>query len=329
MLSVSDQLLDVKDLQVHFLIKKGVVRAVDGVSFSVHRGETVGLVGESGCGKSITALAILGLVPKPAGKVVGGKIIFEGQDLLDLPENEMRRIRGKRVAIILQDPLTSLNPCYCIGEQIAEVFRAHQHIKGDKLRSKIIEGLGMVKIPSPEARMNDYPHQMSGGMRQRVGGVIALACEPSLLIADEPTTSLDVTTQAQYLRLLKSLQEEKGMGMLFITHDLGIIARMCDRVVVMYAGKSVEVAPTLELFDSPLHPYTKALLSCLPRLGLEGGRLLSIDGEPPEFGSAISGCSFAPRCSSREDKCSDTPDMIAVSEDHQVRCWRVKQKIAK
>lgn len=323
-MSNRDEILRIEDLQVHFFLKKGVVRAVDGVSFSVRRGETVGLVGESGCGKSITSLAILGLVPKPAGRIVGGRIIFEGQDLLELSENEMRRIRGRRVAIILQDPLTSLNPCYSVGEQIAEVFRTHQRLRGRNLREKIIEGLGMVRIPSPEARMGNYPHQMSGGMRQRVGGVIALACEPSLLIADEPTTSLDVTTQAQYLRLLKALQEEKGLAMLFITHDLGIVARMCDRVVVMYAGKSVEVATTLELFDSPFHPYTKALLWCLPRLGVDRQRLLSIEGEPPEFGSATSGCSFESRCSDRLEKCAnDMPDLVEVSRGHFVRCWRI------
>ncbi len=259
-------LLQVENLKTYFFTRQGVVKAVDEVSFSIGKGESLGLVGESACGKSITCLSILRLVPEPAGKIVGGRIIFEGEDLLKKSWTEMRRIRGKKISMILQDPLTSLNPSFTIGSQVGEAIALHQRARGRTLRQKIIEALRLVSIPDAETRMRDYPHQMSGGMRQRVIGAIALSCQPSLLIADEPTTSLDVTIQAQYLRLLKELQQKAGTSLLFVTHDFGIVRRMCDKVAVMYAGKIVEIAQSREIFDNPIHPYTRALIACLPKM---------------------------------------------------------------
>jgi len=315
-------LLDVQDLRTYFFTRRGVVKAVDGVNFSLDLGETLGLVGESGCGKTITALSLLRLLPKPAGRTVGGKILFDGEDLLAKIEKEMRRYRGSRLSMVLQDPMTSLNPVFTIGNQIAEALTIHQEAKGSSLWEKVKEMLRLVRIPAPEVRMRDYPHQMSGGMRQRVVGAIALSCKPHLLIADEPTTSLDVTIQSQYLSLLKEIQQDSGVSMIFITHDLGIVARMCDRVAVMYAGKIVENAGVRELFNRPSHPYTVALMKSLPRLETRVEKLFAIGGQPPIMLNLPPGCSFSPRCSEAVERCRrEYPPQVTVAEGHHVCCW--------
>jgi len=319
-------LLEVQDLRMHIFVRRGVVKAVDGISFSVDEGETFGLVGESGCGKTMTCLSILKLVPQPGGRIVDGRIIFDGEDIVPKSEREMRRIRGRRISMILQDPMTSLNPAYSIGNQVGEAILIHQKMKRGTLREKVIEALRLVKIPAAEMRLRDYPHQMSGGMRQRVTGAIALGTEPSLLIADEPTTSLDVTIQAQYLNLLKEVQLKSKVAMIFVTHDLGIVARMCDKVAVMYAGRIVEKADTRELFNKPHHPYTAALMGCLPRLEAGRQRLASIPGQPPDLSDLPTGCSFAPRCTKSMDICShEYPRETAVSDEHHVSCWLMER----
>jgi oligopeptide/dipeptide ABC transporter ATP-binding protein len=315
-------LLEVKDLRTWFFTRWGVVKAVDGVSFTLGASETLGLVGESGCGKSMTALSILRLQPRPAGRIVGGQVLLQGEDLLQKSEREMRRIRGRQISMILQDPMQSLNPVFSVGEQIAEALRIHQGLEGPTLWEQAREMLRRVKIPSPELRLRAYPHQMSGGMRQRVVGAISLACRPAILIADEPTTSLDVTIQAQYLRLLKGLQEEMGLALIFITHDFGIVAKMCDRVAVMYAGRIVESAEVRELFNHPRHPYTVALLNSVPRLETKIERLSSIEGQPPPLYDLPPGCPFAPRCPHARDRCRDEyPPEVAVADGHRVNCW--------
>ena len=319
-------LLEVQDLKTYIFARRGVVKAVDGVSFSVDERETFGLVGESGCGKTMTCLSILKLVPQPGGRIVDGKVIFDGEDIVPKSEREMRRIRGRRISMILQDPMTSLNPAYTIGDQVGEAILIHQKMKRRTLREKVIEALRLVKIPAAEMRLRDYPHQMSGGMRQRVTGAIALGTEPSLLMADEPTTSLDVTIQAQYLNLLKEVQLRSRVAMIFVTHDLGIVARMCDKVAVMYAGRIVEEAGTRELFNNPRHPYTAALMGCLPRLEAGQQRLVSIPGQPPELSDLPIGCSFAPRCPDRMDICShEYPRETAVSDGHRISCWLMER----
>lgn len=316
------KLLEVRDLRTHFVTRRGTVKAVDGVSFSLHRAETLGIVGESGCGKTITSLSVLRLLP-PGGHIVGGEIFFDGQDLLSLSLAEMKKYRGRRISMILQDPMSSLNPVFTIGNQVAEAILTHQRVKGSVWK-KVIEVLTLLRIPSPEARITNFPHQLSGGMRQRVVGAIALSCEPELIIADEPTTSLDVTIQDQYLRLLKDIQKESGVSLIFITHDFGIVARMCDRVCVMYAGKIVESAEIRELFNSPLHPYTCALLQSLPKLGKRVNQLPSIEGQPPNLLNLPPGCTFAPRCSNAEGICfKDQPPMNQISADHSIRCWHL------
>jgi oligopeptide/dipeptide ABC transporter ATP-binding protein len=318
-------LLQVEDLKTYFYTRHGIGKAVDGVSFTVNRGETMGLIGESACGKTVTGLSLLRLVPEPAGKIIGGRVLLNGEDLLQKSQKEMRKIRGSKISMILQDPLTSLNPSFNIGSQVGEAISLHQKVKGKTLIQKVIESLKLVKIPAAETRLGDYPHQMSGGMRQRVTGAISLSCKPSLLIADEPTTSLDVTIQAQYLKLLKELQEQTGTALIFITHDFGIVARICDKVAVMYAGKTVEKAETRELFNNPRHPYTQALMSCLPKIGVEEQRLVNIDGQPPDVRDLPVGCSFTPRCTESEDKCRrDYPPEIEVTKDHFIRCWHVQ-----
>ncbi|HEV8639636.1 MAG TPA: ABC transporter ATP-binding protein [Methylomirabilota bacterium] len=315
-------LLEVKDLRTWFFTRWGVVKAVDGVSFTLGASETLGLVGESGCGKSMTALSILRLQPRPAGRIVGGQVLLQGEDLLQKSEREMRRIRGRQISMILQDPMQSLNPVFSVGAQIAEALRIHQGLEGPTLWEQAREMLRRVKIPSPELRLRAYPHQMSGGMRQRVVGAISLACRPAILIADEPTTSLDVTIQAQYLRLLKGLQEEMGLALIFITHDFGIVAKMCDRVAVMYAGRIVESAEVRELFNHPRHPYTVALLNSVPRLETKIERLSSIEGQPPLLYDLPPGCPFAPRCPHARDRCRDEyPPEVAVKDGHRVSCW--------
>lgn len=318
-----DVLLQVNDLKTYFFLRRGVVKAVDGVSFSVSRNEVFGLVGESGCGKTITCLSILRLLPKPAGHIVGGQILFEGEDLLKKNEREMRKIRGAKISMILQDPMTSLNPSLTIGNQVGEAIHAHQKIKGEILQHKIEEIMHQVRIPSPELRKYDYPHQLSGGMRQRVAGAIAISCHPNLLIADEPTTALDVTTQALYLKLLKEIQKQMGISIIFITHDFGIVAKICDRVAVMYAGKILEIAPMLDLFSAPQHPYTSALFRCLPVLDKENHRLETIEGQPPSLINPPAGCHFANRCDQVVSICYEKePPLVPVTEQHFVSCWK-------
>ncbi len=293
---------------------------MDGVSFTLREGETLGLVGESGSGKTTTCLSIVGLLPR-AGRIVGGRILFEGEDLTRKSQRELRRIRGRRIAVILQDPMASLNPLFTIFRQVAEPAFFHQHLRGRTLRERVKGLLRAVRIPSPEWRMREYPHQMSGGMRQRIVGAIALAGGPRLVIADEPTTNLDVTIQAQYLDLLKDLQRETGVAMIFVTHNLGIVAKMCDRVAVMYAGKIVEQAPVREVFDDPKHPYTRALLGSMPKLGNKEP-LYSIRGQPPNLASLPAGCAFHPRCPDVMPRCmSDEPRDFVLGDDSVARCW--------
>jgi len=319
---VEAPILKVEDLKTHFFTRSGVVKAVDGISFQLQPGETLGIVGESGSGKSMTAWSILGLVPQPAGRIVGGRILFRGENLLEKSNAEMREIRGKGICMVMQDPLTSLNPVFTVGEQILESLRMDLGRTARGLLSKATDLLASVKIPAPESRISSYPHQMSGGMRQRVVGAIAIARSPSLLIADEPTTSLDATIQLQYLRLLKDLQAETGAAIIFITHDFGIVARMCDRVAVMYAGKIVEQAEVLQLFDSPAHPYTEALLASVPDLSVDVDLLPSIEGQPPTPDDLPPGCSFAPRCPYVFDRCEEYPKEFIVEPDHVANCWR-------
>jgi len=323
---MADGLLEVRNLQTYFYTRRGVVKAVDGASFSVRRGETLGIVGESGSGKSMTCLSVLRLVPEPGGRIVGGEITFDGEDLLAKSPEEMRQLRGARIAMILQDPMASLNPALTVGEQIAETLRLHRGLRGRDLDARILELLGQVRISDPERRVHAYPHQMSGGIRQRVAGAIAISCRPSLLIADEPTTSLDVTIQAQYLRLLKDIQRETNLAMVFVTHDLGIVAKLCDRVAVMYAGRIVETGTTREIFNRPRHPYTIGLLSCLPTLTHGREPLTAIEGQPPDLANVPHGCSFAPRCPLAEAQCGETlPPLEAVGSEHSVACLRTAE----
>ena len=320
---MSQPLLQVENLKSYLFTRWGVVKAADDLSFTVGRGETLGLVGESGSGKSITCLSILRLLP-PGGKIVGGRVLFDGEDLVDKSDAEMRTFRGRRISMVLQDPMTSLNPVLSIGDQVAEPIRLHQSLRGGAVLAKVVEALRLLKIPAPEMRVRDYPHQMSGGMRQRVVGAIALSCEPDLLIADEPTTSLDVTIQAQYLALLQEIQKEHGISILFITHDLGIVAKMCHRVAVMYAGRIVELVPVMGLFDDARHPYTRALLASVPNPDRPQARLPSIEGQPPLLHERLPACPFAPRCAHADQKCYDEePPEVAVADDHMARCWRV------
>lgn len=315
--------LELKQLQTYFFSAQGtrVVKAVDGVTFSIHEGETLGIVGESGSGKTVTSTSILRLLP-PAARIVGGEILFNGENLVTKSEKEMRQLRGSQMTMILQDPMMSLNPLFTIGEQIAEPLRIHKHMRGTGLVNRIKDLLRGVRIPSPEIRMTEYPHQMSGGMRQRIVGAIGISCEPKLLIADEPTTSLDVTIQAQYLDLLKDIQNRSNLAMIFITHNIGIVAKMCDQVGVMYAGKLVERAPVRTIFNSPAHPYTEALLHAVPSLTEKTDRLWSIEGQPPDLANPPSGCPFNPRCPKAEDRCRrEVPPEFQVGENHMARCW--------
>jgi oligopeptide/dipeptide ABC transporter ATP-binding protein len=315
------KILEVIDLKTHFVRKDSVVKAVDGVTFYVNDNETLGIVGESGCGKTMTCLSILRLVPQPKNHRISGKILFEGRDILTMSERELRKLRGRKISMILQDPMVSLNPVFDIGDQIAEAITTHQCEK-DGLVGKVIEILRRVRIPSAEMRIRDYPHQMSGGMRQRVVGAIAISCQPRLLIADEPTTSLDVTIQAQYLQLLKDIQRTLGMALIFVTHDFGIVARMCDRVCVMYAGTIIESAPVRDIFYRPAHWYTAGLIGGMPKLGTKLDRLVSIPGYPPKLDRLPAGCRFSPRCSNVKERCVEIePFRVALSEDHYVRCW--------
>ena len=316
-------LLDVRDLQTHFKTEGGLFRAVDGISFQVHRGRTLGIVGESGCGKSVTSLSIMGLVPQPPGIRAGGEILFEGQDLLKKRPAELRRIRGGEISMIFQEPMTSLNPVFTVGDQITEAITAHLPLRAAAARERAIAMLRRVRIPSPERRIDDYPHQMSGGMRQRVMIAMALACEPKLLIADEPTTALDVTIQAQILDLMRTLRDETGTSIILITHDLGVIAELADEVVVMYAGKIVESASVKGLFADPQHPYTIGLMGSIPKLDEQRTRLASIEGTVPPPFALPEGCRFNPRCPFADDRCRrEQPPLRTLRDGHAVACWK-------
>ncbi len=317
-----DVLLRVVGLKTYFFLRRGVVKAVDGVNFFLKKGEVLGLVGESACGKSVTGLSILRLVPDPPGKIVGGHIYYEGEDLLLRNEEEMRKLRGCHITMIQQNPDSSLNPVFRVGDQVGEAIMIHQKLRKKALWDRVIEMLRLVKIASPETRAHDYPHQMSGGMRQRVAGAIALSCQASLLIADEPTTNLDVTTQIEYLQLLEELQHTSGIGIIFITHDFGIVSRICDRVAVMYAGKIVETGLTLDIMEKPMHPYTVALLDSVPKPGSKGTHLRSIEGQPPDPVNLPPNCSFAVRCSRADERCSkESPKEIKINDHHYVSCF--------
>lgn len=326
---MSEKLLEVKNLKTYFYTDDGVVKSVDGVSFSVEKGKTLGIVGESGCGKSITSLSIMQLVETPPGKIVDGEIIYEGEDLLKKNKEEMRKIRGGQIAMIFQEPMTSLNPVFTVGEQIMEALRIHTDLDKHQAKERAIEMLKLVKIPLAEKRFNEYPHQLSGGMRQRVMIAMALACRPKLLIADEPTTALDVTIQAQILKLMNDLKKEKGTSILFITHDLGVINEMADDVAVMYCGQVVEKAPVRSIFgdNSYLHPYTEGLLYSIPRLDTPTGiRLEAIPGAVPHPLDLPKGCKFAPRCKYATDKCREMePELNEVEPGHMVRCFYPKK----
>ncbi|MEE9144096.1 MAG: ABC transporter ATP-binding protein [Candidatus Binatia bacterium] len=316
-------LIEIKNLRTSFFTPEGEVQAVDGVSFEVEEGKTLGLVGESGCGKSVTALSIMRLIPSPPGKIVGGEMLYRGQDLLKLNGEAMRKIRGDEISMIFQEPMTSLNPVFTIGNQIGEAIRLHQKLGRRETREKTIEMLRLVKIADPETRIDDYPHQLSGGMRQRVMIAMALSCNPSLLIADEPTTALDVTIQAQILELIKELQERLGMSLLLITHDLGVVAEQTDEVAIMYAGKIVERARAKAIFDRPLHPYTVGLLNSLPGMGKEKKkRLEAIPGIVPSPLELPSGCRFRDRCPKAAAICAEAePELVENDNGHLVACY--------
>ncbi len=318
-----DVVLEVDDLHTYCYTRWGVVRAVNGVSFSLRQGETLGIVGESGSGKTMTALSLLRLVPEPVARIAHGSIRLQGEELLDKTDREMRHIRGRRLSMILQDPQTSLNPVFTIGNQLLEAIGIHHKGRAKTLVDRAIRALAQVRVAAPEQRVNDYPHQMSGGMKQRVVGAISISCEPHVIIADEPTTSLDVTIQAQYLRLLRDIQEETGLSIIFITHDFGIVAKMCDRVMVMYAGRVVESGPVRSIFNHPAHPYTQALLRSVPSVDERPQRLYAIEGQPPALWDVPEGCRFAPRCEYAEAPCREAyPDEFVVGDEHRASCWR-------
>jgi peptide/nickel transport system ATP-binding protein len=318
------EILRVENLSVHFSSHEGIVRAVNGVDFSVKRGEILGIVGESGCGKSTVALTLLRLVAVPPGRIMSGRVLFQGKDLLAMNEQELEAYRGDRISMIFQDPLTSLNPVLTVGLQVSEVFEYHKKVEQKSIRGKVEEILRRVGIPSPVDRIRDYPHQFSGGMRQRIMIAMAMACEPDLLIADEPTTALDVTIQAQVLTLMRRLCTQLGTAVVLITHDLGVVARMCNHVAVMYAGEIIEHAGIHTIFTTPLHPYTQGLLHCIPR-GREQEKLYFINGKPPRLIEEVKGCIFAERCPAVELRCrQESPEMLRVSEDHRVRCIKYR-----
>jgi oligopeptide/dipeptide ABC transporter ATP-binding protein len=316
-------LLELENLSTHYISARGtrVVRAVEGVSLRVEAGETLGIVGESGSGKTTLALTILRLLP-PAARITSGRLMFEGEDLLKKSDAEMRRVRGKRIAMILQDPMASLNPLFTIGDQVGEPIRVHEGATRRAAWKRAGELLKSVRIPAPQTRLRQHPHEMSGGMRQRIVGAIGISCEPRLLIADEPTTSLDLTIQAQYLNLLRDLQRAHGLALIFITHNLGIVAKMCDQLAVMYAGRVIEAGPVKQVFRAPMHPYTRALLNSIPRMSDKAQRLTAIDGQPPDLAALPPGCAFAPRCSSAFDRCRMTePPAFAREDGRSARCW--------
>jgi peptide/nickel transport system ATP-binding protein/oligopeptide transport system ATP-binding protein len=328
-MSYNEILLSIRDLRVGFNTDEGSICAVDGVSYDIYQGRTLAVVGESGCGKSVTALSILRLIPEPPGKIMGGKILFRSQNLLDFSSRRMRTIRGNEIAMIFQEPMTSLNPVYTIGNQIVEAIELHQDKKGAAARRRAVDILDLVGIADPERRIDEYPHQLSGGMRQRVMIAMALSCDPALLIADEPTTALDVTIQAQILDLIKQIQKRNNMSVLLITHDLAVVAENADDVAVMYASRIAEKADVKEIFARPLHPYTQGLLRSLPRLGQQKGRLEVIAGTVPDPAHFPSGCKFHPRCRycrQQDDICrTKEPQLEDTGSGHQVACWKYKQ----
>jgi len=316
-------ILEVKNLRTYFFTRTAVVKAVDGISFDLRRGETLGIVGESGCGKTVTALSLLRLVPRPAGRIVEGEVLLNGEDLVQKSEDEMRQVRGRKISMILQDPQTSLNPVLNIGNQLTEALAVARKEARKGMWSRAVEALRRVNVAAPERRLDDFPHQMSGGMKQRVVGAIAMSCEPEIIIADEPTTALDVTIQLQYLRLLKDIQANTGLAIIFITHDFGVVARMCDRVAVMYAGRIVESGSVRDLFNHPSHPYTEALMASVPKLEERVERLYSIEGQPPRLFDLPPGCRFAPRCPYAQNLClEEYPTAFTVGEGHTAYCWR-------
>jgi len=326
----SPPLLELDHLSTYYVSGQGsrIVRAVDEVSLCVNAGETLGIVGESGSGKSTLALTLLRVLP-PAARIVGGRMLLDGEDLVTKSEAEMREIRGKKIAMILQDPMASLNPLFTIGNQVAEPIQVHEGVGRRAAWDRARALLKAVRIPSPETRVRQYPHEMSGGMRQRIVGAIGISCEPRLLIADEPTTSLDLTIQAQYLNLLRELQREHGLALIFITHNLGIVAKMCDQLAVMYAGRVVESGPVSRIFNSPAHPYTRALLNSIPRMGDPDQRLTAIDGQPPNLAALPPGCSFAPRCTQAVPHCRDAaPPAFAPEAGRTARCWFAEPSVA-
>ena len=323
---IGEIVLEVNDLQTYFVTRWGVVKAVDGVSFNLRKGETLGIVGESGSGKSVTVLSMMRLVPSPPGHIVGGEVILEGENILELPEKDMEKVRGSRIAMVLQDPMTALNPVFDIEDQVGEALKIHEGLKGQSLKETVVDMLRKVRIPAPDVRMKDYPHQLSGGMRQRVVGAIGISCNPAVLIADEPTTSLDATIQAQYLRLLRELQESTGVGIIFITHDFGIVAKMCDRVAVMYAGKIVEQGDVRQIFNNPQHPYTEALINSVPKMEENVERLYSIPGNPPNLWELETECSFADRCPKVMDKCREAyPPTYDIGQGQVAACWLLEE----
>lgn len=322
-MSDNDVMLSVEGLKTYFFTDKGIVPAVDDISFAVGAGKVLGIVGESGCGKSMTALSILRLIPTPPGRIVAGNILFAGKNLLDLSIKQMHSIRGNEISMIFQEPMTSLNPVYTVGKQVMEVLRLHQNLHKEAARAKAIEMFNLVGIPEAEKRIDTYPHQLSGGLRQRVMIAMALSCRPKLLIADEPTTALDVTVQAQILRLMKNLQDEIDSSIILITHDLGVIAEMCDDVLVMYTGRIMEQADVYSLFENPLHPYTKGLLQSIPNLHKDNESLYNIKGLVPNLLNLADGCKFHPRCEFVQDICIEKePELFEVTKGHFVRCWK-------
>ena len=329
-LDASNTVLEIRNLRTYFFTKRGIAKAVDGVSLKIHKKETVGLVGESGCGKTVTSLSVLQLIPNPPGKIVEGEVLFKNKDLLKLSNDEIRKIRGKKISMIFQEPLTSLNPVFTIGNQLSECFILHQNMNKKEALQQSIEILRLVGIPTPEKRISDYPHQLSGGMQQRVMIAMALSCNPELLIADEPTTALDVTIQAQILDLINQLKERLGTSIIMVTHNLGLVAEMADRVVVMYAGKIIEEGNVVDIFKNPLHPYTKGLLNSIPHIekytkkGMNKKRLQEIKGVVPNLYALPRGCLFNPRCPMATGKCSkEEPNLVDIGNGHRCSCWRV------
>ena len=324
---MEENLLEIKNLKTYFYTEEGTVMAVDGLDLTLKEGETLAVVGESGCGKSVTSLSILGLIPSPPGKIESGEILFRGEDLLKKSEKEMRKIRGNEISMIFQEPLTSLNPVFTVGDQIMGSIMLHQHLKKKEARAKAIEMLRLVGIPTPEKAVNDYPHQLSGGMRQRVMIAMALSCQPSILIADEPTTALDVTIQAQILRLLADIKKRMNTAIILITHDLGIVAQVAQNVVVMYAGEAVEYADVNAIFEKPLHPYTEGLLKSIPVMGEKRERLYSIEGMVPNQKNYPKGCRFAPRCEYAMEICQECkPELTDMEGGRRVRCWKYSKE---